>query len=485
MKKEKSDNAVYVLPIWKLWSMNAYNTSEPTGDVEIKDSMDGTTIECRSREDYKLVTSTLKDNSFRCGTALVIMEKVTGHQTDRLFTLYGEESTLIFDREESMRKVMESEEEKIRKEKLDKQEKEEEKRRELLEKQDMFLEIKPKPQTGKKKSRIVTAVLEPNAAAFFRGEMSRIQNIILHKTIMHFQPYIKEAISNEKAGISKIVGPKNLDIQIPFNEIVDSSNQYDKLRHEVEDLMNIKLEFDVTDGQNRERQIINLFEKSTIPLTSHKSYVQFKTTESITRILCNPFLPKEHYTNQISRGYSTYMSNVLEYANQNTQRIYLWLSAFRNSENGKVIFPVEQIRKWLCLENKYQKWGDFKKRILENTKQELDENAYRFDLTFTYLPLYRGDSLRGMPDDIEFTIIDNRQREEFINYRTKAEKIRTTMLSLGMSQNTADNLLKLANINNVDGLVETVERIATLRNSVNNPASFANKKITEYLKNHG
>jgi len=382
-------------------------------------------------------------------------------------------------KEEQARREREEQERREREE----QERRERERRETFQAQDVYKELKPKGSTRKPKKGKVMKVLAPNTYAFLHGNLTRTQNIVMHKIINAFQPYIKKAIQNHELGIEGAELPEGGTMQIDFPlSDLSSRSEYKEVEQEIRQLMDLTLEFEVTEETGRQKLYINVFDSIKVPLEENRKVVKCKTAQTITKILCNPFLPEERYTNRIARGFFNYQSNVIELTNKNTQRIYLWLSSFKDAEQGSAVFSLSQIRDMLNIADQYSTWGNFKRVVLDGAKEELDRNAYRFDLTFTYNLIYNDRRSAGFPDAIRFNIIDNSKTEAYLKFRAAVERLTNTMMAVGVNQQQVEQCIKLIDNRNIKEALGVLDKIKNLLVSVDNPPAFMYKRLYTFLQ---
>ncbi len=340
-----------------------------------------------------------------------------------------------------------------------------------------------------KKSRGIM-LYAPNAVAFMGSSMTRIQNLVLNRVIKALQPYITKAIENKVRGVEERIMPPegHIDVQFPLSEL-SCKSEYDKVEKEVLELKNTYIAYNYSDEEGVFRKYLNLFESVDVPIVSKSKMVEVRTTMGLTELLCNPFLSEgieEKDKDMIINGFFSYQNNVLVYVRSRiTQRVYLWLSSFKNTNNNKVVFSVAKIRSMLSLEEKYGNWSDFKKRILDDTQRELDENSYRFDLSFNYTPKYHGGTT-GFPDEIEFEIIDNRETERYNTFKKEIEGIYDYFEKNSLSGNQSDKLTVLIDSDTLPYAKEEIRRIkeAIGQGPVRNKAAFIYKTFKSNMEKH-
>lgn len=76
-------------------------------------------------------------------------------------------------------------------------------------------------------------------------------------------------------------------------------------------------------------------------------------------------------------GYYTPVNLIiwLQLKNQNTQRLYDFMRLWTNSQTV-ITYEIEELKELMMLEDKYSKYSDFKKRVLNPSVEELNKTGY-------------------------------------------------------------------------------------------------------------
>ena len=71
-----------------------------------------------------------------------------------------------------------------------------------------------------------------------------------------------------------------------------------------------------------------------------------------------------------------------------SQRFYEWCNQWKNRSNKTFFYTTEELRKKMCLEDKYENGADFKKNVLEVARKELKKafDNGQCELYFNYAP---------------------------------------------------------------------------------------------------
>lgn len=391
---------------------------------------------------------------------------------------------LLFDYEEAERKHREKIEKEDEKERKEKREAREAESARILKGEDFVNLLSKKGDKRKKReSKINPIVLyAPNTLPSMSKKLTRIQKIVLSRVVTELQPYVRKAITNHhNEGKDTIIMPESgqVEISVPLSDFTDR-NHYKKIQKEIEELASTQIILEVEDEEGSGYEIVNVLESAFVPMEGNRKVIKCTTTRKITYLLCNPFLPEEKYKNieEVQRGFYSFSGSVIELVSSKiTQDIYMLLSRKKNIGKEFIITP-ESLKERLDLQDKYTRWSMFKKRILDEPMNELEENSYRFDISFSYTPIYENrKSDTGYPDKIRFKIIDNREREEYMKFKKELESLQNKLCSLGITQDQANNLLKPIDNKNLQYAKSSLEKVIKMSENLKNPPAFIYKKF--------
>ena len=112
----------------------------------------------------------------------------------------------------------------------------------------------------------------------------------------------------------------------------------------------------------------------------------------------------------LSKGYSLkHLKTSLELKTLYSSNIYDLICKWRNKPTFQI--DIEELRFITNTENKYPATKDFKKRVLDSAKKELDESNFT-DLTFNYEDVKRGRSITGFRIHVFHTENDDLKKSE-------------------------------------------------------------------------
>lgn len=492
MEKSGPDSLSTVTLYPKRHSSLLLNSKEPLvneimGTVKIeKDENSRLTVVFDQKKHYDYV----KSNSTAIIGIIQCFDELPDNYDIMYYRVPGKKDDILFNWKADKEKAEKQRRDKEEAESMEREREREIKSARVLKGADFAEKIaEEKKKTDKKHKKGKSIMLyAPNSLAFMHSELTRLQTLVLHRVIKTLQPYIKQAIDNHRNGIDEIIEPEHgyVDVQFPLSELAFKS-EYEKVEAEILQLKDTYLKYDYNSEDGLFRKFVNVFESVDVPLVGKSKMVTVRTTFGITKMLCNPFLPEYENASAITRGFFSYQSNVLDYVRSRiTQRIYLWLSSFKNSASKKVSFTIKHIRAMLSLEGKYDNWYNFKMRILEDTKRELDENSYRFDLSFRYTPKYSGTATTGFPNEIEFEIIDNREKEIYQTFKNEIEGIYSFFENKSLSKLQADKLILFIDSDTLTYAKDEIKRIEEVlsQGTVRNEAAFIYKTFHSNMEKY-
>ena len=112
----------------------------------------------------------------------------------------------------------------------------------------------------------------------------------------------------------------------------------------------------------------------------------------------------------MSQGYVNHLKMIASYSSKrSTPRLYLMLMNRTKKGEKVVTIPLAELKEYLGIApNTYPKFANFKQKVLEAVKQDLERMAAldppKTDITFTYEPVYPGTRKKGDPEAIKFFV---------------------------------------------------------------------------------
>ena len=221
-------------------------------------------------------------------------------------------------------------------------------------------------------------------------------------------------------------------------------------------------------------------------ITTWLSSMEYKKDEGIVELeFSEKLIP---YLLQLKKQFTRYqLENILHFKNKYSIRVYELCKQYQKI--GKREFEVDEFRKMIgCEENKYTRFYDFERFVLNTTKDEVNEHT---DIHIDYEKIKKGRSV----SKIKFTIKSKPDEQELIvkSLYTKQE-IDAIRESSGLSKNRFDDkqLIELYSIavKQVDNLdIDVFEYIKLnyqdmiRKGAVRNPYAYFRKALEQDFAN--
>lgn len=246
-----------------------------------------------------------------------------------------------------------------------------------------------------------TWLLQPIAVTMMRHDYSLIQIRILVTIVEFMQNKLHKILNKEKMepGIFSDVELDNdgrLEIKTLFKTLGVDPNHYPQLRQSLKMLAAIPVEipYKTMDGRSY-LKVTNLCDVYIPKDTGlYEKYALLKIDRTVAQRLVSLDLGYHRLGKQI----------VFACRNRYTQRIYMFIESWL--DKGGTRIKTLDFRKMLRLENNYNKFSDFTRRVLNPAKEELQslaENGF-CDCYFDYEKRYNHGQRGGEPDELVFTI---------------------------------------------------------------------------------
>lgn len=131
-------------------------------------------------------------------------------------------------------------------------------------------------------------------------------------------------------------------------------------------------------------KVLEIWDNGKLKQMSWVSYVEYNPKEGSVNISFDPRL--KPYLLQLKREYTSYkLKNVMQLKSSYSIRLYEILKQWQTVKKTEI--PLEILRKALGVENKYGEYHNFKKRVLNTAKKEINANT---DISFDYEEIKKG-----------------------------------------------------------------------------------------------
>ncbi len=281
------------------------------------------------------------------------------------------------------------------------------------------------------------------------GDFSLMQQRLLVGIVEKLQERIMKGISYKRQTSlwPSLFADEELDqnvvMEIDPRQLGVQPANYDYLKSALEDLTRIQVGFKKVGKTKEYYSIVPLFSRIDLPMSGDRR------TGKIRVVMLKENV-QDYFS--LSMGYTTHLAKIAQIAKKKrTPRIYIFLSALRNKEDGGKPIDYKEFCKFLGIdqetfeadiksrakakgetvkefpENPFRNFTKVKSQILEPTKKELDEFVRKgeVDFSFTYEPVYENDRKRGNPQVIQFHIVKG---DIAISYDMEQKKKRTLNL---------------------------------------------------------
>lgn len=271
-----------------------------------------------------------------------------------------------------------------------------------------------------------TWLLQPIAVTMMRHDYSLIQIRILVTIVERLQDKLHEILNKSVSEptifkVNELGNDGRLEVKMFFKGLIEP-NHYPQLRESFKLLASVPVEipYKTPDGRNY-LKITNLCDVY-IPTDAgiYEKYAVLKLDPLVAERIVNLDLGYHYLGKQV----------VFECRNRYTQRVYMFIESWLKT--GYAIIPTLEFRKMLRLENRYTKFSDFCRRVLDPAKEELSmlaDNGF-CECYFDYEKKYEHGQRGGEPDKLVFHI-----------YRAKNDDDNNPRIVTDMQRNAFANLL--------------------------------------------
>lgn len=257
-------------------------------------------------------------------------------------------------------------------------------------------------------------ITQPITFTYLNGEMSMMQTRIQTTIMEKLQDKIKRALarkandgmvgdlfdSDDYKPISQDDRSKYLTFRVAYSELGIEPQHYSDVDVAAKSMQSIVYEKEV-DGKMRYTVAFPVIDIDKDVPGKRRQNIYLHMTESTAKDLFR-ITPYHRYLKDA----------IFLFSSNYAGRIYLLINA--NKQLGTWVIPYEKLRKILLTSydkesgrvtvDKYRDINDFKKRVLEPARREIQEAADRIDCTFEYEFQYPQGKKRGTPENIVFHI---------------------------------------------------------------------------------
>lgn len=337
-------------------------------------------------------------------------------------------------------------------------------------------------------------LIQPTVLTMMRYDYTLMQSKIFLQVIDCLQGAIKKAFNAYKKNKSEdlemslfsndeIINPENSDsikLKIPIKKFGINPTQYNQLKEAFKSISSVPVEIEFTDKEGVDWQQFDNLCSVTIPKNSSGSnrtdyvYVDIKKRTAA-------------YMLSMKSGYTKYLKQtVLLSTNSYTSRFYMLLSLYRTRKQSPLI-RLSDLRQMLRLENKYPRFCDFKRRVIDVAYNDLKSMCERgvADFYFEWEKVYTTKSNKtGNPDIIKFTLHFTESSEISTTAKASLEAKRNMIYnilrgeSVLLDEKRAVELSSRININNFETISYKLLNIIDQAKTKNHPRQYIYQSLT-------
>lgn len=307
-------------------------------------------------------------------------------------------------------------------------------------------------------------ITQPITFTYLNGEMSmtqtRIQTMIMERLQDRIAKAVKKKADSGYSGslfkdedFKPLPGGKTsfLTFDVKYSELGVIPANYKDVDEAARAMQRIVYEKNIVDENGQQAKEYNVvFSKVVIPEKDEHGNTPRRDTIKLRML---PEVATDLFNLDVF-GYQRYLKDaVFRFSGSYTGRIYLLINAYKQLSTW--VIEYDKLRKILLttydettkkyVADKYKDINDFKKRVLEPARKEIEEAADRIDCTFDYEFRYPAGKKRGRPEAIVFHIhltdlgrnIKQAQLES-----QEAIELRNSLVSLHLSIADINRLMK-------------------------------------------
>lgn len=243
----------------------------------------------------------------------------------------------------------------------------------------------------------------------------------------------------------------DLEVVIPLNQLGVIPQRYGELDAALEALHSMKITYEERDENGIVYKVRNnVVGKSKIPVeevTQDGTRVSYKgghRRKGCVTISIRKDCVKDLFN--LKKGYTEHLKGIVRMCKRaRTPRLYIYLSSWR--KQGMFVSDFNDLKEFLgvltynrertkVVENKYSKYADFKRYVLDPVEEEMKNLAQqnRIEFFFTYEPIYKGSRTTGNPEKIRFVLHTTQKGIDF-DLNKRIERLHSALIkNFGLHQ---------------------------------------------------
>ncbi len=217
---------------------------------------------------------------------------------------------------------------------------------------------------------VMTKIYQPNRVTQAQLPLSLIQSKIFAFIMLQLQEAVKANMNgNSYQQLEIFSNPDCVKIPIPLKEITKNPSQYREVKKAIRDLAGVVVDVPYWNAKGIEMQRITGLIRADIPKkATYSSLIHIEIEKQIAAVLIEIDRNTE---NKPINFTSYYYEIVAKSTSQYTARIYPLISSWL--KKGAFTISMDDLKNILCIPDKYPRFPDFKKNVLDLVQKDLYE----------------------------------------------------------------------------------------------------------------
>jgi hypothetical protein len=220
---------------------------------------------------------------------------------------------------------------------------------------------------------VMTKIYQPNRITNAHLPLTLIQSKIFAYVMLQLQEAIKADMGGKAyQQLDLFVHPDLIKIKIPLKEISANASSYRDVKQSIRDLAAVVVSVPYTDGQGKGMQRITGLIRADIPdKATYNSNIEVEIEKKVAEVLIR--VDKNDHNLPINYT-SYYFETVLRAKCIYTSRLYPLIASW--AKKGAFTISMDSLKEILSISDKYPRFFDFKKNVLEAVQDDIYEKAH-------------------------------------------------------------------------------------------------------------
>ncbi len=232
-------------------------------------------------------------------------------------------------------------------------------------------------KTAKKKvpitlPEVMTKIYQPNRITQAQLPLTLLQSKIFAYVMLQLQDAIKASMNgNSYHQMELFAHPDLVKIPIALSEITSNPTQYREVKKAINDLAGVVVSVPYKDQKGNGMQRITGLIRADIPeKATYSSVINIEIEKRVAEVLINI----DRNQDNIPINYTSYYFEIVANSkSQYTGRMYPLISSWM--KKGAFSISMDDLKTYLCISDKYTRFYDFKKKVLDLVQKDLYEKS--------------------------------------------------------------------------------------------------------------